>query len=370
MQSGLHNLTRTERIRLVEKFTEKSLSAFSKMQVSEDENIIENCVGFFQIPVAVVPRFIMDGQSRPLLLAIEERSVVAGLNSASKWISENSGTVTTEIKGQDIIGQIHLSRDFREAVDTDALFGSSLSFLQDGNLTGKIHITKIRERVLSNRRIVHVYVRPHCYMGANLLNGILDYLADFIGRQNVTAAIISNYCDSRLVKATVQIPLTDITKKISEKIVAVHQCSHDDFYRAVTENKGIMNGIEPLLMITGNDVRAVSAACYAHANKVNEENEEKYGPLSKWRCEEGHLVGTLELPMNVGTRGAFIDKHLGVRGALDFMGIKDNDDLARVAVAAGLVQNLAALKSLGTTGISSWKSRKGIMGKERECIVF
>jgi hydroxymethylglutaryl-CoA reductase len=194
-------------------------------------------------------------------------------------------------------------------------------------------------------------------MGANMLNTVAEALGDRVAELSggtLGLRILSNLCDRRLTRVTARVPVADFGcrraggAEAAAGVASASRFAELDPYRAVTHNKGIMNGVDAVVMATGNDWRAVESAAHAYAARSG-----RYGPLATWRLAEGGAVleGHLEIPLALGTVGGALRAHRGARLALDLLGVTDAAELAMVAAAAGLATNLAALRALATEGI-------------------
>ncbi len=322
------------------------------------EKFVENLLGYFQIPMGVATNFCIDGQDYLIPMAVEETSIIAAASKTAKWVREN-GEIKTEIIGTDIIGQIQFSKvknftEFQAAVlqQKDYLIGlanKEVAFglvARGGGVTNLTVRELIRDDGLS-MAVVHIYMNPCDAMGANIINQVCEFLKDplqeFTG-ETVTMCILSNLVDSKLTKATVTI--NNIEKDLAYKIEEASRFAELDSYRAATNNKGVLNGIDPILIATGNDWRAVEAGVHAYAARGG-----KYSSITKWRIVGNKLVGELTAPLVVGTVGGVTTLHPAAKISLKMMQIKSAEHLSRIIASVGLVQNLGALKALTTVGI-------------------
>ncbi|HVY39582.1 MAG TPA: 3-hydroxy-3-methylglutaryl-CoA reductase, partial [Polyangia bacterium] len=214
---------------------------------------------------------------------------------------------------------------------------------------------EIEVRAHPRRVVVHVHVDCRNAMGANMVNTVAEALADRVaalagGRSGLR--ILTNLCDRRCVRVRARVPAAALASKtmdgptVRDGIVAASRFAEDDPYRAATHNKGIMNGVDAVVMATGNDWRGVEAGAHAFAAVSG-----RYRPLATWRAENGDLVGRLEMPMALGTVGGTLHAHAGARLALKLLGATDATALGMIVASAGLASNLAALRALATDGI-------------------
>lgn len=326
--------------------------------VSLAEKFIENVIGYFQIPLGVATNFNIDGRDVVIPLAVEETSIVAAASKTAKWVREN-GEIKTETLGDLIIGQIQLAHvknfDAFKATILEAksdLINSANAHVAHGLVARGGGIEEIEVRSVDRgdgtvMAVVHVLADPCDAMGANIINQVCEFLKapiEKLTRETVTMCILSNLCDTKLTRATVTID--EIEESLAKRIVEASLFSQVDPYRAATNNKGVMNGIDPILIATGNDWRAVEAGVHAYASR-----DGRYRSITKWTYEGGRLIGVLEAPIVVGTVGGVTKLHPTAQMSLNMLGVKSAPELSRICAAVGLVQNLGALKALTTVGI-------------------
>jgi hydroxymethylglutaryl-CoA reductase len=211
------------------------------------------------------------------------------------------------------------------------------------------------QRAVERRLVVHMHVDCRDAMGANLVNTVAEAIAPRVaelGGGRFGLRILTNLCDRRLVRARVRVPFEALSAPglagdgIAEDIAAASRFAERDPYRAATHNKGIMNGVDAVVIASGNDWRGVEAGAHAYAARSG-----CYRPLATWSSEPGALCGTLEMPLAVGTVGGTLQVHAGARLAQKILGVGSASDLAMVAASVGLASNLAALRALATEGI-------------------
>jgi hydroxymethylglutaryl-CoA reductase len=322
------------------------------------EKFVENVIGYFQLPLGVATNFNVDGRDYIIPMAVEETSIIAAASKTAKWVREN-GSIKTETIGQNIIGQIqfakiknfeHFQRQLLqqknfliELANREVAFG----LVARGGGVSDIQIRRLDRGDGYTMAIVHIYMNPCDAMGANVINQVCEYLKEpmeqFTG-EKVTMCILSNLVDSKLTRATVTI--NNIEAELAEKIEEASRFAELDPYRAATNNKGVLNGIDPILIATGNDWRAVEAGVHAYAAR-----DGQYRSITKWRKEGTKLVGIFEAPVIVGTVGGVTTLHPSAKLAMKMLGVDSANHLARIAAAVGLVQNLGALRALTTVGI-------------------
>ena len=322
------------------------------------EKFVENVIGYFQLPLGVATNFNIDGEDFIIPMAVEETSIIAAASKTAKWVRE-SGSIKTETIGAEIIGQIQFAKvknfdEFKKQIllQKNFLIESSNREVAFGLVARGGGVTDIKVRRIEREDgfdmgIVHIYMNPCDAMGANVINQVCEFLKEpleqFTG-EKVTMCILSNLVDSKLTRAIVTIDKID--SELAQKIEEASRFAELDPYRAATNNKGVLNGIDPILIATGNDWRAVEAGVHAYAAR-----DGQYRSITKWRKVEDKLVGTLEAPIIVGTVGGVTTLHPSAKLSMNMLGVDSANHLARIAAAVGLVQNLGALRALTTVGI-------------------
>lgn len=322
------------------------------------ENFIENSIGYFQLPLGVATNFRIDGVDRVIPMAVEETSIIAAASKTARWVRQ-TGTITTKTVGQNIIGQIQIAkvRDLENLVqvfaknkaawikEVNAQVASTM--VNRGGGVEDIQLRQLPREDGGIMAIFHLHFNPCDAMGANVINQVCEYLKNPIQEltdETVTMCILSNLVDTKLTVAEVE--LFDIDAELGEKIVEASLFAECDPYRAATNNKGVLNGIDPILIATGNDWRAVEAGVHAYASRSGQ-----YRSITRWRYSNGVLKGKFEAPLIVGTVGGVTSLHPTARLCLDMLNIKSAVELSRICAAVGLVQNLGAIKALTTVGI-------------------
>ena len=363
---GFHRLTIEERLDQIVSMTElgqdeiQCLKKFGNLPEETANGMVENVIGVMGIPFGVATNLILDGKEMLVPMATEESSVIAAVCNASKQC-RTSGGVTSSVSGSEMIAQIqllglsnpHYARQvllekkeiIRELCDaTDPLL------LENGGGFRDLEV-RILETRGGTMVILHLIVDTQDAMGANAVNSMAESLAPKIeewtgGRVNLR--ILSNLADRRLARARAVWNLEDLGgEQVRDDMLAASWFAEADPYRAATHNKGIMNGVSAVALVTGNDTRALEAGAHAYASRSGQ-----YTSLSQWETDGvGNLVGSLEMPMAVGLIGGATRVHPIAKIALKILGVNKAEDLARVMAAVGLVQNYGALKALATTGI-------------------
>ncbi|GGB35589.1 hydroxymethylglutaryl-CoA reductase, degradative [Virgibacillus dakarensis] len=372
---GFYNMTvekRRELLASMQLFNDEQLNNLRKAEslpLGTADNMIENVIGTFPLPLGLGLNFLINGKDYAVPMAIEEPSVVASASYIAK-IVRDAGGFTTESTGRVMIGQIQVVgcpdiEGAKKAIlaERDALLNDANaaypSLVARGGGAEDLEVRLLNEGSGSKygkMLVVHVYINTCDAMGANIINTMVEALAPSIEQLTngkVYLRILSNYADRCLAKASCAIPpellgSDDFAgEAVRDGVVHAYEFAASDPYRAVTHNKGIMNGIDPVVIATGNDWRAVEAGAHAYAARYG-----KYSSMTTWAVDDnGNLVGELELPMSVGTVGGSIRVHPMAQIAHTILGVASAEELAQIIVAVGLAQNLGALKALVTDGI-------------------
>jgi hydroxymethylglutaryl-CoA reductase len=364
LTEGFHRLSRNERLRRVQEICDLSsddldiLSGKSAVTSDVAEHLIENVIGYFPIPMGVATNFNIDGKDLLIPMVVEETSIIAAASATAKWV-RNSGSICTYAKGNLIIGQIQLPhvadvKKFRQIFQDQkhVLIGLANACLPGlVNRGGGVSEISVREIARptgdGNMIVLHVLCDPCDAMGANLINQVCEALKPRIEQmtqEKVGLCILSNLVDTKLVGAEVRIQNVDPVVGLGIQEATLF--AQADPYRAATHNKGVLNGIDPILIATGNDWRAVEAGIHAYAARSG-----KYQPVTHWFMEGTELIGRIEIPLAVGTQGGVTRIHPTAKVALKILNVQRSEELARICAAVGLIQNLGALKALATVGI-------------------
>jgi hydroxymethylglutaryl-CoA reductase len=369
---GFYNLTLQQRLAELMKRGQLSnediaiLSGRAGLTSDQADHMIENVVGLHALPLGVALNFIVNGREVLIPMAIEEPSVVAGASFMAK-LARPAGGFTAQADPPEMIGQIqllclpdlpsaqqaileHKPRLLAEVSQLDPV----LKQLGGGPRDLETHL--VNDSPIGPFLVVHLIYDVRDAMGANAVNTAVEHLAprlEAITGGKAHLRILSNLADRRLARAQCTIPLAQLTfgvysaEDVRDGIISAWAFADADPYRAATHNKGIMNGVDPVVIATGNDWRAVEAGAHAYAARSG-----RYTSLSTWgRDEHGNLVGNLEMPMAVGIIGGATQVHPVARVSLKLMGVKSATQLAEIIVSVGLAQNLAALRALSTEGI-------------------
>ncbi|RZA04501.1 MAG: hydroxymethylglutaryl-CoA reductase, degradative, partial [Proteobacteria bacterium] len=360
--SKLSREERLERLKMMSHLSDDDLDVLegkTPFDLELAEHFVENLIGTFPMPLGLAAYFRIDGRDIPIPMAIEETSVIAACSGTAKWIrSHDGGGITTSVEGRTIIGQIQ----FPDVKATDAVLetirkrekelieiANSIvpGLVKRGGGVRHIAMRRLTREDGKEMLVMHVHMDPCDAMGANLINQVCESLKPFLiswTGEKVGLCILSNLVDSRITHATVRIPGVD--PEIGRGIEEASIFAETDPYRAATHNKGVMNGVDPVLLATGNDWRAVEAGVHAYCARNG-----GYEPVTKWRLEGDTLVGRFAAPLVVGTVGGVTKLHPTAQVCMRIMGVKHADELSRVIAAVGIVQNLGALRALSTVGI-------------------
>jgi hydroxymethylglutaryl-CoA reductase len=339
------------------------------------ERMVENAVGVLGLPLGIATNFIVNGREVLVPMAIEEPSVIAAASNAAR-MARAGGGFTAEADPSLMAAQIEIlspAEGARAAIEEAA---PSLLELADStqpelvSLGGGARGLEIRAGVGEARLVVHLIVDCLDAMGANIVNTMAEALSGPIAAMSGGRAglrILTNLADRRRVRVRCDIPFEAMKrgsypgKAVSEGVVSACAFAAADPYRAATHNKGIFNGIDAVLIATGNDWRAVEAGGHAYASRNG-----RYAPLTTWSAEGETLVGAIELPMAVGIVGGASRAHPVARAGLELMGVETASDLAGITASVGLASNLAALAALAAEGIQlghmRLHSRKNVSG--------
>jgi hydroxymethylglutaryl-CoA reductase len=322
------------------------------------DKLIENVIGYFQLPLGVATNFCIDGRDYVIPLAVEETSIIAALSKTAKWIRQQ-GEISTWVTGECIIGQIQLAKvtDFerfstifeanKQFLIEKANEDVAINMVKRGGGVVDLHLRRLPREDGQTMAVIHLTMNSCDAMGANIINQVLEYLKaplENLTGEQVSMCILSNLNDQKLT--TAQVVINDVDCELGERLQEASFFAENDPYRAATHNKGVMNGIDPVLIATGNDWRAVEAGMHAYAARQGH-----YKAITRWRYSQGRLTGQLTAPIIVGTVGGVTSLHPTAKLCLKMMGIESANHLSRVIAAVGLVQNLGAIKALCTEGI-------------------
>lgn len=375
---GFYNLEVSQRLEALRESAGLSATALEALQGSagltpeQASHMIENVVGVFGVPLGVAVNFQVNGRDVLVPMVIEEPSVVAGASFMAKLAREGGGFTCTTT-APEMIAQIQVlevpdmelaRRRIEQARDEILRMADATDPVISGLGGGArdLEIRVLEDTPIGPMMILHLIFDTRDAMGANTLNTAVESLSPEIERLSggrTHLRILSNLADRRLAKASCRIPAEVLAfdgfshERVRDGIIEAWAFAEADPYRAATHNKGIMNGIDAVVIATGNDWRAVEAGAHAYAARSG-----RYTSLSRWWVgESGELAGELELPMAVGVVGGATRVHPVAKACLALLGVGSSRELAEVIAAVGLAQNLAALRALSTEGI-----QRGHMG--------
>ena len=360
---------------------------------NSDENLqklhdefIENTLTNFYLPYGVAPNFVINGKSYTIPMAIEESSVVAAASKAAKFWGERGGFKTTII-GTEKIGQVHFI--FEGSSEKLTHFFNKIKpefFADTQEITKNMQkrgggildiVLKDKTSKLANYYQLHATFNTKDSMGANFINTCLEQFAKTLKDQaqeysdfseneknlQVIMSILSNYVPNCVVRAEVSCPVDQLSEdknidanEFAQKFATAVKIAEIEPYRAVTHNKGIMNGIDAVILATGNDFRAVEAGIHAYASKSGQ-----YSSLSHVKIENGIFTFWMDIPLAIGTIGGLTNLHPLVKFSMELLGKPNAEELMQIVATAGLAQNFAALRSLTTTGIQQGHMKMHLM---------
>ncbi len=343
-----------------------ALDGSAGLTVGQADHMIENVIGLHSLPLGVAVNFLVNGREVLVPMALEEPSVVASASFMAR-LARAGGGFTAHSTEPEMIGQIQVL----DVVDPSSarlrLLENKARLLDLANQVDPVIVKwgggarDVEVRLVETSPtgpflVVHLIYDTRDAMGANAVNTACEALApavEQIAGGRVHLRILSNLADRRLAFARCQIPCQELAfdqfsgERVRDGILEAYAFAAADPYRAATHNKGIMNGVDAVVIATGNDWRAVEAGAHAYAARSG-----RYTSLSTWgKDKEGRLVGTLEMPLAVGIVGGATKVHPTAQAALKLLGVSHAHELAEIIVSVGLAQNLAALRALATEGI-------------------
>ncbi|MFN8414263.1 MAG: hydroxymethylglutaryl-CoA reductase, degradative [Anaerolineales bacterium] len=377
--SGFYNLTIEERRK---KLAEAVSSPSGAHQTPEDllpfstggltaetaDHMIENVIGMYSLPIGIGLNFMVNGRDVLVPFVVEEPSIVAGVSFMAKLARAGGGFTATATESL-MIGQMQLINVVNMDEARLKLYEHKAELLENADRTDStlrkmgggakdLEIRLIEDSPIGPFLVVHLIYDVKDAMGANAVNTACERLApqiEAITGGKVHLRILSNLSDRRMARARCTIPVNELTvgfetfkgETVRDGIIAAYAFAASDPYRAATHNKGIMNGVDAVVLATGNDWRAIEAGAHAYAARNG-----RYTSLTTWgKDANGNLVGTIEIPMAVGIVGGATKVHPAAQAAVKLMGITTAAELAEIIACVGLAQNMAALRALATEGI-------------------
>ena len=363
---GLYKKPMAERLRIVKEFgalTDEealALSGFGGVDPAIPDKMIENAIGSFPVPLGIAANFTINGRDYLIPMAIEEPSVVAAASNSAK-MAIGGGGFTSSCTEPIMIGQVQVTA----VLDPDDALRSvvrrkdeiiRLANEQDPMLVklgggAKDLEARVIDTQSGSQLIIHLLVDVRDAMGANAVNTMAEAVTPLVEEMTggrVYLRILSNLAKHRLAKSTAVWKSDAIGgEEVAHGIIEAYSFAAADPFRCATHNKGVMNGIDAVMLATGNDTRAIEAGAHAYACITG-----AYKPLTRYEITaEGDIAGTIELPMAVGLIGGATKVHPTARACVKLLGVKSAGELGGIAAAVGLAQNFAALRALATVGI-------------------
>lgn len=356
--SGYYKKSRKERIQVLKDLDyidEKMydyLMQEKSLENSKADKMVENQIGIFGVPFGIATNFLINGEKYIIPMATEEPSVIAAASNGAKIISKYGGIKAEVIDERLMIGQICLYeiKNFKKSLEIlennkENLIKLANTFHKGINKLGggakEISFEK-KDKFI----ITYLYVNTIDAMGANIINTMLEGLSSYIEnliKAKKLMAIISNYSTRTIVRATCCI---EMESEVGKKMQLAYEFAKADVYRAVTNNKGVLNGISAISLITGNDTRAIEACIHSYASRSG-----KYMPITKWEYKKPYLYGSIEIPIPIASVGGSIGLNETSKIAFKILKNPNAKKLSEITASLGLVQNFSALNALITDGI-------------------
>lgn len=364
--SGFFKLSTEERMKEVAEFCgltqeeQAILKDANSLDMDTADHMIENVIGRYTYPLGVAINFVINGKDYVIPMASEEPSVLAACSNAAK-MARPGGGFTTDYTGNIMISQIQLLDVPTPHYAKGKILEHKAQIAEICNAKDPVLVSlgggvkdvevRILDSIVGPMVIVHLLVDTGDAMGANAVNTMAEAVAPFLeeltgGRAELR--ILSNLADRRLARARAVFKKEAVGgEEVVDKMIAAYAFAAADPYRAATNNKGIMNGVIPVVIATGNDTRAIESGAHAYAARSGH-----YSPFATWeKNADGDLVGSIEMPMAVGLVGGATKIHPAAKVAVKMLGVKTASELAQIIAAVGLAQNMAAIKALATEGI-------------------
>jgi hydroxymethylglutaryl-CoA reductase len=367
-EKKLYEMSREERLDYIRKTTRISddIEAMLRPLSFEDANrMVENSIGIMSIPMGIATNFVINGRECVIPMAIEEPSVIAAVSKAAK-IAKVKGGFIAEADDSLMIGQVQIVGLDNVKHAKTKILRNKKQLLVTANSNSRsvtavdLQVRQLRDKSpnnMGNMLMVELIIDTKDAMGANAINtmceAIAPHVAEITGGE-VVLKILSNYATRRMVRCRAIFDKEHLGgSQIVKRILYAYALAYSDVYRAVTHNKGVMNGIDAVALATGQDFRAIEAGAHAYAAR-----DGTYRSLTSWRrTKEGDLAGGIELPLAVGVVGGIVNAHPTAKFALQILGVKSAKELAMVIAATGLAQNLAAIRALSSEGIQTGHMR-------------
>jgi len=363
---GFYKLSMADRLKVAKEFaglTDEetlALAGVGGLDPSIPDKMVENAIGSFQLPLGIAVNFRINDKDYLVPMAIEEPSVIAAASNAAKMARERGGFWTSSTPPI-MIGQVQVTGIRDPSRVTHMILEKKREILEIANEQDPMLVKlgggakDLEVRIVNTLRgpnvIVHLLVDVKDAMGANAVNTMAEAVAPFVEQISggrVYLRILSNLATHRLARARAVWSKEAIGgEEVVDGVIEAYVFAEADPYRCATHNKGIMNGIDSVIIATGNDFRAIEAGAHSYAARSG-----AYKPLTTFeKTPDGDLVGTIELPMAVGLVGGATKVHPTAKACVKLLGVKSAQELGEIAAAVGLAQNLAALRALATVGI-------------------
>jgi hydroxymethylglutaryl-CoA reductase len=364
VEKKFYEMSREERLDYIRKATGISddIEVMLRPLPYEDANrMIENAIGIMSIPMGIATNFVINGRECMIPMAIEEPSVIAAVGKAAKIAKVNGGFIA-EADNSLMIGQVQVVGLGNIKHAMTKILRNKNQLLATANSNSRsltvvdLQVRQLRDKSpnnMGNMLLVELVIDTKDAMGANAINTMCEAIAPYVAKitgGEVVLKILSNYTTQRMVRCKATFDKERLGgSQIVKRILYAYALAYSDAYRAVTHNKGIMNGIDAVALATGQDFRAIEAGAHAYAAR-----DGTYRSLTSWRrTKEGDLAGEIELPLAVGVVGGIVNAHPTAKFALQILGVKSAKELAMVMAAVGLAQNLAAIRALSSEGIQA-----------------
>jgi hydroxymethylglutaryl-CoA reductase len=368
-EKKFRSMNQEERLEYIKKKTnldDKEIALFSNTSIfnfNQINKMIENAIGIFQIPLGIANNFVINDKEYLIPMAIEEPSVIAAVSNAAK-IAKEAGGFKAKADKSIMIGQIQLVFFNNNNLNIDELkktiIENKFELIKLANTRSKsaicvdIRIKQLDDKSINNlgpMTIIEIFVDTKDAMGANVVNTMCEVIApkiESLTNGQVILKILSNYATKRLVRCKGVFPKALIGgDRVLKRILYAYAFAYSDVYRAVTHNKGIMNGIDSVAIATGQDFRAIESGCHAYACR-----DGQYRSLTKWyENSDGDLVGEIEIPLAVGIVGGITNVHPLVKTCIKILSITSSQELAMIIASVGLAQNFSAIRALSDEGI-------------------
>ncbi len=357
-----YEMSRAERldyVRTLANLSEDLEAVLAPLSFEDANRMVENAIGVMSVPIGIATNFVINGREILIPMAIEEPSVIAAASYAAK-IAKIKGGFTASADDSLMIGQVQVVGVSSPKAALAKIRKNRKGILAAANSKSRtviatdLQVRRLRDKSpnkMGEMIVVELVVDTKDAMGANAINTMCETVGPLVAEITgceVVLKILSNYSTNRMVRCKAVFDKDELGgTKIVERILYAYALAYSDIYRAVTHNKGVMNAIDAVALATGQDFRAIEAAAHAYAGR-----DGNYRSLTTWhKTKGGDLVGEIELPLAVGIVGGVTNVHPTVQLALKILGVRTAKELAMVMAAAGLAQNLAAIRALSSEGI-------------------